>query len=157
MKNLRTVALCVSISLSSLCAVAQTGVVPVNEPDYNKPALFSSLPDQIRLDMTTVTNLFNSGVGSVVDVNLSQATFFRFAGQIVSSVSKYDNKILSVVVRSSNYPGALLSISKITAEDGNTTYSGRIVSMAHGDLFELKNIDNQFTLVKKRFYDLVNE
>jgi hypothetical protein len=157
MKNLRTIALCVSISLFSLCATAQTGNVPVNEPNYNKPELFRTLPDNIRLDMITVANLFNSGVGSPVNADLSQATAFRFEGQVVSSVSKYDNKIVSVVIRSSNYPGALLTISKLTADDGNISYTGRIVSMAHGDLFELKNIDNQFTLVKKRFHDLVNE
>ena len=37
MKNLRTAALCVSISLYSLSSVAQTGDIPINEPNLNKP------------------------------------------------------------------------------------------------------------------------
>ena len=157
MKNLRTYVLCVSISLYSLCATAQTGNVPVNEPNYNKPLLFQTLPDNIRLDMSSVSYLFNNVVGSTVSTDLSQTTGFRFDGQVVSSVSKYDNKIVSVVVRSTNYPGALLNISRITDDAGSISYTGRIISLQNGDLFELKNIDNQFVFVKKRFYDLVNE
>ncbi len=158
MKNLRTIALCVSISLSSLCASAQiSNAPPINEPNYNKPELFRSLPDNIPVDMGNVTSLFGTVVGSPVNVDISLSSPFQFEGQVVSSVSKFDNKILSVVVRSTNYPGALLTISKITDAGGNISYTGRIVSMQHGDLFELRNINNQFVLVKKKFYDLLNE
>ncbi|HEV7782989.1 MAG TPA: hypothetical protein VGO58_17055 [Chitinophagaceae bacterium] len=158
MKNLRTIALCVSISFYSLCTSAQTGFnPPVNEPNYNKPELFRSLPENIRLDIGSVSGLFNNVVGSTVSSELSQVTSFQFKGQVVSSVSKYDNKIVSVVIRSTNYPGALLTFSRITDANGTISYTGRIVSMQHGDLFELKNINDQFVLVKKKFHDLVNE
>jgi hypothetical protein len=157
MKNLRTIALCVSISLYSLCTSAQTGNVPVNEPDYNKPELFRNLPSTIVLDMGNVTRLFTSIVGGPVSVAMSASSPFQFEGQVVSSVSKYNNGIVSVVVRSTNYPGALLTLSKLTDAGGNISYTGRIVSRQHGDLFELKNVNNEFVLVKKGFYDLVNE
>ncbi len=158
MKNLRTAVLCVSISLYSLCSSAQIGSnVPINEPNYNKPLLFQSLPDNIRLDMASVNNLFNYVVGNAISTDLAQSTGFRFDGQVVSSVNKYDNKIVSVVVRSTNYPGAVLNISRVTDDNGSISYTGRIISMQNGDLFELKNIDNQFVFVKRKFYDLVNE
>jgi hypothetical protein len=158
MKNLRTIALCVSICVFNLCASAQPGFTPpVNEPNYNKPELFRPLPDLIRLDMGVVAGLFNNGVGTSVAAELSQSTPFRFEGQVVSSVSKYDNKIISVVVRSTNYPGALLTVTKVTDGSGNISYTGRVVSMQHADLFQLKYADNEFIFVKKRFYDLVNE
>ena len=158
MKNLRTIALCVSMSIYSLCAVAQNGnTPPINEPNPNKPTLFTSLPDMIRLQSATVSALFSNTVGTQVDTELAEVNSFRFQGQVVSSVSKYDNKIQSVVIRSSNYPGALLTISKLTAENGKVSYTGRIISMQHGDLYELKEIDEHMVFVKKGFYALVNE
>lgn len=157
MKNLRTIALCVSVTLFSLCAAAQNGNPPVNEPDYNKPMLFTSQPDVIRLQMASVVSLFNNTTGSHVDTELAQTNNFRFKGQVVSAVSKYDNKIQSVVIRSSNFPGALMTISKLTADNGKVSYTGRITSLQHGDLYELKVIDEAFVFVKKKFYDLINE
>lgn len=157
MKNLRTAALCVCLPLFSLCASAQTGDVHLNEPNLNKPKLFQSLPDVIPVKMNNITSLFGAEVGRPVSLSISDATNFQFEGSIVSSVSKYDNAVQSIVIRSTNYPGAGFTISKITDASGSISYTGRIISMQHGDLYELKNDNNQFVLVKRKFYDLVNE
>jgi len=158
MKNLRTIAACLSITLYSFCSSAQTGkTVPVNEPNYNKTKLFQGLPENIPVSKENISELFNGEIGSSVSLNLSGDESLRFNGDVVSVVSKYENTIQSVVVRSTNYPGARLTVSKITDANGNISYTGRILSMQHGDLFELKNIDNQFVLVKRKFHDLVNE
>ena len=158
MKNLRTIAACLSITLFSLCSSAQTSTtIKVNEPNYNKAKLFQGLPENIPVSMENISELFNGEIGSSVSLNLSGDESLRFNGDVVSVVSKYENTIQSVVVRSTNYPGARLTVSKITDANGNISYTGRILSMQHGDLFELKNIDNQFVLVKRKFHDLVNE
>lgn len=158
MKNLRTIAACLSITLYSLCSSAQTGyTVPVNEPNYNKTKLFQGLPEKIQVSMDNLSSLFSEQVGRSVSLNLSGDESFRFNGDVVSVVSKYENTIQSVVVRSTNYPGARLTVSKIADANGNISYTGRIISMQHGDLFELKNVNNQFVLEKRKFHDLVNE
>ncbi len=157
MKNLRTIALCVSISLYSLCSSAQTGFIPINEPNLNKPKLFESLPDRIPVKMNNIIMLLGAEVGRPVNISLSDATNFQFEGQVVSSVSKYGNTIQSIVIRSTNFLGSTLTVSRITDDAGNTSYTGRILSMQHGDLYELKNDNSQFFLVKRKFYDLVNE
>ena len=158
MKNLRTIAACISIPLFSLCSSAQTGkTVPVNEPNYNKTKLFQGLPENIPVSMENINDLFNGEIGSSISLNLSNDESFRFTGDVISVVSKYENTIQSVVVRSTNYSGARLTVSKITDAKGNISYTGRIISMQHGDLFELKNVDNQLVLVKRKFHDLVNE
>ncbi|HQW43924.1 MAG: hypothetical protein IPP02_03380 [Chitinophagaceae bacterium] len=157
MKNLRTAALCVSISLYSLSSVAQTGDIPINEPNLNKPKLFQNLPDIIPVKMNNITVLMGAEVGRPVSLSLSDATVFQFEGIIVSSVSKYENTIQSIVIRSTNFPGATLTVSRITDDTGNISYIGRMLSMQHGDMFELKNENSQFLLVKRKFYDLVNE
>jgi len=158
MKNFRTSVVCASLVLYSFCSSAQTGeTIPVNEPNYNKSKLFQNLPDNVPVSMENIGTLFTTAVGRSVGLNLSSALPFRVEGDVVSLVSKYNNAIESVVVRSTNYDGARLTLSKITAADGSISYTGRIISMQHGDLFELKQINNQFTLIKKNFYDLVNE
>ena len=158
MKNLRTIAACLGIPLFSLCSSAQTSnTIKVNEPNYNKSKLFQELPEKIQVSMDNISDLLNGEIGSTVSLNLSGDESFRFTGDVVSVVSKYENTIQSVVVRSTNYPGARLTVSKITDANGNISYTGRIISMQHGDLFELKNVDNQLVLVKRKFHDLVNE
>lgn len=157
MKNLRTIAVCVSISLFNLCAAAQNGNLPINEPNYNMPKQFQALPDNIPVSMDDIITLFDSQVGSPVSINLSADYNFQFEGSVVCAVSKYDNAVRSVVIRSSNYPGARLNISRITDVAGNISYTGRILSMQHGDLYELKQVNNHFKLVKKNFYNLINE
>lgn len=158
MKNLRTIAVCIGVTLCNLSSFGQTGSLPVNEPNRNKPKLFQALPDNIPASMTNLTSLFNSQVGDAVNLNLSETGNFQFEGYIVSAVSKYNTTIQSVVVRSSNYPGASLSVTMTNDPGGSlSSYTARIISKQHGDLFELKNINNQFVLVKRNFYDLINE
>lgn len=158
MKNLRTIAACISITLYSLGSSAQTGnTVPVNEPNYNKTKLFQGLPEKIQVSKDNLSSLFSEQVGRTVSLDLSNDESFLFTGDVVSTVSKYENSIQSVVIRSTNFPGARLTVSKITDANGNISYTGRIISMQHGDLFELKNDNNQLVLVKRKFHDLVNE
>jgi hypothetical protein len=157
MKNPCTLLLCVCITLFSHLSFAQHDKVPLNEPNYNKPKLFQQLPEQVPVNMENIIPLFSAELGRPVSIILSDAAQFRLEGEIISVTSKYENTIQSVVLRSTNYNGARLTISKITAADGNVTYKGRIISMEHGDLYELQNQDGRFVLVKRNFHDLVNE
>lgn len=158
MKNLKNITLCVSILLYSFSSTAQTGdVVPVNEPNYNKTKIFQALPDNIPVNGEYIVGLFSSPVGRSISLNSSEAKAFQFDGEIVSSVTKYEGAIQSVIIRSTNYNGARLTVSKITDANGNISYTGRILSLQNGDLYELKNINNQFVLAKRNLHDLVNE
>jgi hypothetical protein len=159
MKNLRTSFLCACLTLGGLCSFAQKGArpIPINQPNLNKPKLFQALPDKIPVNVSNLATLLNTPVGNTVDINLSDKTAFPFKGQVVSVVSKYDNTIQSVVINSTNYNGARLTFSRTTSRDGTVSYSGRIVSFEHGDLFELKNQEGSFVFIKRNFNELVNE
>lgn len=159
MKTTRTNLLCFCFMLISVCSFAQKQdyAIPVNEPDLHKPTLFERLPDIIPVNVDNLNKLLSTQVGTAVSINLSDKFPFLFEGQVVSAVSKYDNTITSVVIRSSNYPGAILSFSKVINTDRANSYTGRIISLQHGDLFELKNLDTHFVLVKEKLNDLVNE
>ncbi|MDZ4795629.1 MAG: hypothetical protein SGI83_15230 [Bacteroidota bacterium] len=158
MKNLRTIAVCVSILFYNLNGMAQTtGTIPINEPDYNKPKLFSNLPDKIPVSIDQLNSLFSSAIGSQVSVDVPSQPSVQFNGELVSTVSKYGNSLQSVIIRSTNYNGARFTVSKITDAEGKISYAGRIISFQHGDLFELKKLDTEWVLVKKDYHELVNE
>jgi hypothetical protein len=158
MKNLRTPVLCACITLCSLFSAAQNQKVIVNEPNYNKPRLFDKLPEAIPVSIENLNDLLNSRTGVSINTTLSSdAKTAPFEGKVVSSVSKYDDKVQSVVIKSTNYNGATLYISRVLTEDGTIKYNGRLMSFQHGDLYVLQQKDGGFVLVKKNFYDVINE
>ncbi|MBK6937814.1 MAG: hypothetical protein IPH18_13680 [Chitinophagaceae bacterium] len=158
MKNLRTALMCLCTIIVGLQTFAQGNTSPVNEPDYNRPKLFNNLPDRIVLETSTVGNMLTKEMGQTATISLSADQSVKFEGTVVSSVSKYDNTIRSIVIRSVNYSGATLTITRVTKNDDSApTYTGRMMSLQHGDLYELKEIDGSLILIKKNFYDLVNE
>ena len=90
-------------------------------------------------------------------VSFAFANNVNFQGVVSSVATKFENTLQSVVIRSSNFPGAAFSFSKLTKEDGTVSYVGRIISFQHGDAYEITMENGQYYFVKKGFYDLVNE
>ena len=160
MKNLRTSFACLCMTLCSISAFAQKADpadnIPLNQPDYNKPKLFSNLPDQIPVEPNDFTSLLSNKNGNAVEYKFNNT--MRIEGEVISVSDAAEKQFSSVVVRSSNYPGAVMTITKVTdAATGNISYTGRIISMKHGDLFELQQKDGKYIFVKRNFYDLINE
>jgi hypothetical protein len=158
MKNLRTTVICVCITVCSLYSAAQDQKVIINEPNYNKPRLFDNLPEVIPVSIDNLNGLVNSKTGVSIKTTFSNDTkTASFEGNVVSVISKYDDKVQTVVIKSTNYNGATLYISKVITGDGTIKYNGRLMSFQHGDLYVLQQKEGGFVLVKKNFYDVVNE
>lgn len=157
MKNRIKAALCVAMLYFSINATAQQPNIPLNEPDPNKPLLFSNLPDRIPVNMDNLSRAMDFTVGNTVNLLVSDANQLEVEGIVTSTASKYNNSIQSVVIKSTNYNGAVFTISKITDANGQVSFTGRFISMQHGDLFELISDNSRYVLVKRKFYDLVNE
>ena len=159
MKNLRIPALCLCALLLSLVGSAQTTTNPVSGQDDNKPKLFSNLPDKIPVTNDQINALFDVQVGVSASLSLSANETKKFTGNVVSKANSNEKEgsLESVVVRSSNFNGATLTISKLISKDGTVSYVGRIISFQHGDVYELQNLNGTYTLVKRGFSDLVNE
>ena len=157
MKNLRTLAVCVCISLMSLSSFAQgsNNRPPLNEPDYNRPRLFNNLSERVPFNVNNVSSLFNASIGAAVDLGLSETVPFIMNGEVIATT--YTDKVQKLVIRSSNYAGANMTIIKITNDDGSVTYHGRILSFKHGDFYELQKSTAGYVLVKRDYYELVNE
>ena len=153
MKNLVKGLVCLSLFYICLQSNAQTP--PVREPDMNRPTLFQNLPNKISCRINDLSALLESEIGKPVSFSL--ADNLSFQGVVSSVSSKFDNTLLSVVIRSTNFQGAALSFSRITKNDGTYSYVGRIISFQHGDAYEINLENGQYYFVKKGFYDLVNE
>ena len=153
MKNLVKGVICLSLFFICLECNAQTP--PVREPDMNRPTLFQNLPNKISCRINDLSALLESEIGK--PVSFSFAENLNFQGVVSSVASKFDNTLLSVVIRSTNFSGAALSFSRITKENGTYAYVGRIISFQHGDAYEIGLENGQYYFVKKGFYDLVNE
>jgi len=157
MKNLRTAILCAGTMLLGMISVAQENKIPINEPDYNKPRLFDGLPSRIPVSLSDLNALVDAPVGRITSINLAAESATRFDGEIVSVASQPDNRVQSVVLRSSNFNGARFTLSRIIASDGSYSFAGRIISFQHGDLYELKKESGGMALVKKNYHELINE
>jgi hypothetical protein len=142
--------------LCSFASISQVTTAPVNEPNRNKPKLFAGLPDRVDLNTDAIAGLFSTTLGQPASIRLTGDNSVQFHGEVVSSAAASPD-VQRMVIRSTNFNGANLSISKITQEDGSVVYKGRIISFAHGDLYILENKDGHYALVKKNFYDLINE
>lgn len=95
MKSLRTSVLCAAITLCSISSFAQDQHPPLNEPNLNKPRLFSNLPDKIKLNITDFNALLGTALGAPTRLNLSTDNSLRFEGEVISSVHQQvlDNKL----------------------------------------------------------------
>jgi len=153
MKNLMQGILCLLLLCTFINSNAQTP--PVKEPDTNRPSLFQLMPQQAICHIADMETLLDKEVGSFV--NMQIADNLHLVGTITSVATKYDNKIKSVVIRSTNFQGASLTFSKVTKEDGFSYFTGRIISFQHADAYELVFEKGTYSFVKKGFYDLVND
>jgi hypothetical protein len=144
--------------IGCLPGFAQDEVI-IHEPDYNKPSLFAGFPDKIPVDINELKSFFSheAAKGTNVTVQFLNKQLPGFNGKIVSMSSKYNNTLRSVVVRSTKFNGATLTLSSSTVTDGAATYTGRIISFQHGDLFVLQKENDQYYLIKKKYHDLINE
>ena len=164
MRNLKPLVAAILLSVSSVCSFSQDAA-PVREPNYNKPQLFSGLPDNIKVNINALKHLLTTSVGEAVSTDLRDERSadlktespFVFTGQVISTANKFNNSLTSVVIRSANFNGAGLIFTRFTNEDGTTGYSGRIISFEHGDAYELQLINGDYHFVKKKFHQLINE
>jgi len=164
MRNLRPLVAAILLSISSVCSYSQDAT-PVSEPNYNKPLLFSDLPDNIKVNINALKHLLTTSVGEAVSTDLREERTtnskvespFVFTGQVISTANKNNNAFQSVVIRSANLIKAGLTFIQYKKEDGTFGYTGHIISFDHGDAFELQLIDGSYQFVKKKFHQLVNE
>jgi hypothetical protein len=148
MKNLRVSMLCMCIALLHLCAVAQDSHPLAPKTNVNKPKIFNSLPERIKVDMLQLDALIEKQTGNNTTVEtLADNQSLRFDGTVLFAVTDAQSKLKSI----------MFTLTQLTHADGTKEYAGRILSFQHGDAYLLERDKEDYFLIKKSFYDLVNE
>ena len=155
MKNLKAIATGALLAIFCLHCGAQEKKIPINEPDYHKPRLFTDLPQRMNLDLSATEFALSSKTGASVSIRLSDK--FIFEGIVVSRSSDDDHSFTSVVIRSTNRPGTNFTFTKTVNADGTYKYRGRILGRNNGDAYEIVNDKGMYVLEKKNLYDLLSE
>lgn len=154
MKFLKTGIICLLLSLCAASTFAQSRSL-TRDGNSKKPQLFNDLPQRIPVNMQSFAQLLQKGIGE--NVNVPLASGFTFTGIVVSKSDASEVRSNTVVIKSSNRPGAALTITGIRKGDGTIRYSGRMLSLKHSDAFEMIERDGGFALEKKDLGELVSE
>jgi hypothetical protein len=134
-------------------AQLQAKSLPLNEPNYNRPKLFVDLPDSLGFNPSDFSNLFESKTGDRVNIPLTNGS--GFSGQVISKSER--PKSTSIVIALTNRAGARFIFTKVTDENNSINYLGRIISLKHGDSYEIMKENNHYYFRKKGIYDLMSE
>ena len=140
-----------ALLLVSTCTSAQT--VPLNEPDYNKPALFSQLPDTIKVSAALLSTICESAGYSNISTNIGNG--FTIAGRVTSTAHLTYRQ--TAIVALTNYTGAVVSLSRISSPNAATYYKGRIFSFGSRDAYVLEGSGDNYQWIKTSLYRIVNE
>ncbi|MFL5787544.1 MAG: hypothetical protein ACJ748_05795 [Flavisolibacter sp.] len=156
MKSMKNSAVCVLLLICWYGSQAQSDKkVPVTEPDYHKPLLFSDLPDRLLLQPSLLDTLFKLEVGKELTSRISEQ--FLLKGVVVSRSTDPNPSIQSVVIRCTNRRNSTFTFTRIVSKERLTGYSGRIISLSNGDAYEIKQENGNYYLIKKNLYDIISE
>lgn len=126
----------------------------VRQTPVPKSALFTNLPQKSNINSTWIERVFASPVNASISFPLSAREVFK--GVVLEKVRKNEH-VETINVRSSNYAGSLLTISKIVRDDRAVSYIGRIISMNHSDALVLKQENGQLYFNKEKQSHVVVE
>ena len=155
MKILKTTLLAASLAFCFAGANAQNSPSLLNEPDHNKPKIFSDLPTKMLVPISQLESLLSLPVGAQVSKQVT--TQFALIGKVVSKSTPGNNAFQSVVVNSTTRNGATFAFSRRTQPDGSVIYTGRMLSRQAGDVLVLHKEGDKYYFSKQGLYDLVNE
>lgn len=155
MKFLKTSAVIALLTVCHLYPAAQGNTPPVNEPNYNKPKLFSDLPDNLNPRLTDLEALLNLPEGA--QVNATIANGFPLVGTVVSKSNPADVSSKTVVIKSLTRQGATFTFTRIKNENGSFSYTGRMLSKGAGDALVIVKEGADYVIRKKGYYEVINE
>jgi hypothetical protein len=101
----------------------------------------------MNIAISDMESLFDLSTGTMVSAKLSND--FHFNGTIVSKSGNTETTVRSVVIRSMNRQGAVLTFTRILNDDGSFAYTGRVVSKENIDAYELVQENGTNVLQKK--------
>ncbi|MEI2756470.1 MAG: hypothetical protein V9F46_08430 [Chitinophagaceae bacterium] len=158
MKNLRTGIYFAIVAIFYFTSSVNAQNALYREPDYNKPKFFDAYPVEINISTDMLDELLSSRPNQTISRALSaDNNTLPFQGKVMSEVNREDGNFRRIMIKSTNYPDATLTIWKYLDDQGILRYQARIISFTHGDAYVLEKRATGYALIKKGFYDIINE
>jgi hypothetical protein len=132
--------------LFTACTIFAQVEPPLNQQVPDKPSLFANLPEKFECNLTQLQKLFSDIPPQKVLLKLNSA--FQVDGVIAEKFTRSE-RLTSINIRLNNYDDALFNLSRITEKDG-ITYTGRIVSIKHGDVLLLTKEKDKYYFVRQQ-------
>jgi hypothetical protein len=111
-----------------------------------RQTMFTALPPSVNCQPSELKKLFSLHINDDVSIRLNDQ--FVFSGTIIDKVERKSG-VVSLNIRSTNFPGALFTISSVNLPGNKTGYTGRILHPSYGDVLELIQENDQYYLRKK--------
>lgn len=118
------------------------------------PHLFDAYSNSISCNSAELERIFSIAEGT--QVQLALGTNFLFKGSVLNSIQRFP-KLKSVLIKSSNFDAAMLSISKRVNADNSITYIGRILSETYADGYELVKQESNYILNKIKQKEILQD
>jgi hypothetical protein len=148
MKNLCAAGLLVvcTIAFQSISAQLQ----PVIQKPVPKAFTLAQLPEKLEFNGSLLQRV--SAIRKSENISLPLGNF-EFAGQVTDKVQRAAG-VVSMNIRSTNFPGALFTLSVITDADNKQKLVGRIINPQSDEVLVLTEENNKYFLVKqaKQFF-----
>lgn len=145
MKNLYTAGLLALCVFKCLLSSAQ-GPVSVKQQIPDKPLLFFQLSERTECNSADLEKIISAKISDNISFPLGN-TFF--AGEVVAKV-QVNSEVLNINIRSSNFNGALFTLSVKALRGNSQKLMGRIIHPQHGDLLVLIEENNKLYFHKQQ-------
>ena len=153
MKTLLKTALFVILVLQYTVLNAQA-LPEFNKIQPEKAKLFERIPSRFAVVSSAFEKIFSFKLNEKVVLPLGTNTFLE--GTVTEKVQQ-SPEVTSVNIIASNYQGALFTISRIAIPGQPVTYTGRLVSLKHGDAFMMTMQGKELVFAKQKQSSLVAE
>jgi hypothetical protein len=100
-----------------------------------KPAMFNNVASRFAPSQNFIGDVMNARLNEKVDLVVTNG--FRFKGD-VTAISNDAPGLTTVTIQSTDRPGLLLSISRVTLSDKSVTYRGIMLSQKHSDMLMME-------------------
>lgn len=144
MKNLYTPGILAVLLLLVQTMSAQE--FPAARLATDKPQLFQHFPQKLSCNANSFLPLFDASVNDEIIIEPAPGRVLK--GQVIEKVQR-NEVVLSLNIRLSNFPGALLNLSRITLPFSIQQVRGRILHPQSGDVLLLTQEKGNYFLVKQ--------
>lgn len=120
--------------------------IPIPTEKQFHQTMFTTLPPRVSCQPTELQKLFSYHINDDVSIRVNDQ--FVFSGIIIDKVERKSG-VVSLNIRSTNFPGALFTVSSTNLPGNKKVFTGRILHPSYGDVLELIQENDQYYLRKK--------